>query len=249
MSKSKKKGRKTQIFRPISWLPMIAEALDGMAADLIEEIATYEEALSKPHLLDDGVMNRAIRAMKETVENSSLYANQLVRWLSLDLAPDLRCEVERLVEVNERIRAGTERAIHLCEKIKEGTIDRILEKDDFELGFEVLTGKRPWPSPNPVDNVIAGLQPSWLPTPLERFEAALEIHGFVESILAAGGGEEQILAHPDMLSFMMRFRGIMDGAESWELEELTQRLSGFRYLARMLDNLAEAIQTGRIKVR
>ena len=33
------------------------------------------------------------------------------------------------------------RILALADELKEGTIDRILEKDDFELGLEVFLGK------------------------------------------------------------------------------------------------------------
>ena len=192
-------------------MPQVREALDGMEQDTADQIRNFEEGLTKPHVLDDHLMNRAIRLMKERMEFYFLYAEQLSQWSSLDLDPDRRREVERLIEVNQRVRAGSERAIELCERIKEGTIDRIMEKDDFDLGVEAFLGKR---NDSPEINTfeMAGLKIRSLPAPLQRFEAALAIHEFVESIQAAGGGEEDIANDPDMLDFMIQFRGIIDKA-------------------------------------
>ena len=153
------------IFRDITWLPQIREALDGMEQDTADQIRNFEEGLRKPHVLDDHLMNRAIRLMKERMEFYFLYAEQLSQWSSLDLDPDQRREVERLIEVNQRVRAGSERAIELCERIKEGTIDRIMEKDDFELGVEAFLGKRnDFPEINTFE--MAGLKIPTLPGPV-----------------------------------------------------------------------------------
>ena len=226
------------IFRDITWLPQVREALDGMDEDTADQIRNFEEGLTKPHVLDDYLMNRAIRLMKERAEFYFPYAEQLSQWLSLDLDPDRRREVERLIEVNQRVRAGSERAIELCERITEGTIDRIMEKDDFELGVEAFLGKRnDFPEINTFE--MAGLKIPSLPAPLQRFEAALAIHEFVESIQAAGGSEEDIAAHPDMMDFMMQFRGIMDKAQPGEMDSLTQMFSGFHRFAELLENLAQ----------
>ncbi len=165
--------------------------------------------------------------------------------MALDLAPLQRHEVERLIEVNQRVSAVCERGIELCERIRQGAIERILEKDDLDLGLEVLTGIRDLPQPNPIDDLIAGLEVPIIPTIVQHASAALEIHQFVESVLSAAGADEQIMTHPDILQFMMRFRRIVDGAEPGELDALMERFRGFHRFARMLEELAVAIREMR----
>ncbi len=52
---------------------------------------------------------------------------RLTRWLSKEVDQDLRCELEKLIELNQKIRAESEktialaeRIIELCEPIEEG---------------------------------------------------------------------------------------------------------------------------------
>jgi hypothetical protein len=166
--------KKTPIFRDISWLPMIAQVLDTIVEDAVGQVAVLdaerlievsqrvragfdataedaagqieilEDGRTKPHAVDGHLMNRTIQAMQESIRCSVWYAGQLTRWLSLDLNPDQRREVERLIEVNQSVGAGSEsiivlseRIIELCEQIKKGTIKRIIQKDDLEPGVEV----------------------------------------------------------------------------------------------------------------
>ena len=230
--KMKRHKKETPIFRDISWLPTIGQALDSMAENSANQIRALERGLDEPYIFDDQVIDRTIRSYGEAIDHCTLYSEQLNRWLALDLEPDQRQEVERLIEVNQRVRAGNERIIDLCNRIKRGTIDRIMEQDDLELGIAALTGK--YKTPN--------LKLPPMAAPVERFEAALAIHELVESVLAAGGGDDHIINHPQMTNFAMQLMSIRISAQPGEMDSLTQMFSGFRRFAMVLENMIELFQ-------
>jgi len=225
----KQSKKETHNFRDISWLTTIADALDSMSKNSTNQIRALERGLDDPYLFDDQVINHTIRVYGESIEHCIRYSEQLSRWLSLDLDMDKRAEVERLVEVNQRVRAGNERVVDLCSRIKRGAIDRIMEEDDFELGVAALTGKLKIPFPS-------------MSAPVERFETALAIHEFVESILATGGGDDDIVNHPKMIEYAMQLRGIMSSAKPGEMDGLAQMFSEFHRFAKLLENMIDLLK-------
>jgi len=80
------------------------------------------------------------------LEDASLYDEQLSRWKKEQLSDSQRQEVERLTKQMETLREVCEEILSLAVELKEGTIDRILEKSDIEIALEVLTGKLKLPN-------------------------------------------------------------------------------------------------------
>ena len=137
---------RTPNWQPISALPMIAFMIDGMLRDTQEQYKTLLEARNKPHVLDDGTVDRVHSVFTTQLEYVALYDEQLSRWKSGRLNSNQRQEVERLTRQLEQLQKVCQQILSLAAELKEGTIDRIMEKSDFQLGLEILTGKikPPW---------------------------------------------------------------------------------------------------------
>ena len=137
---------RTPNWQPISALPMIAFMIDGMLHDTQEQYETLLEARNKPHVLDDYTVDRVHSVFTTQLEYVALYDEQLSRWKNGRLSSDQRQEVERLTRQTEQLRKLCGQILSLAAELKEGTIDRIMEKSDFQLGMEILTGKikPPW---------------------------------------------------------------------------------------------------------
>lgn len=226
-----------QNFRDIDQLPSLSHALDYMAKNMMHQITALERGLDAPHIFDDQVITRTMESFSQAITYCTQHSEQLNSWLAKDLTLDQRTEVERLVEVNQRVSAGAERILGLCNQIKKGTIDRIMEKDDFDLGFETLTGQRKPPLSPSIDELIGGFKLSTMAVPVQRFEAALAIHQFVETILAAGGRDEEIINHPEMMNFAMQYLGIKGSGQPGEMEKLMQTFSGFHRFTQVFENM------------
>ena len=133
-------------WQPISALPTITYIIDGMLHDTQNQHQLLLEAQDKPHVLDDYTVDRVIRVYNTQLEDTSLYDEQLSRWKKEQLSDSQRQEVERLTKQMETLREVCEEILSLAVELKEGTIDRILEKSDIEIALEVLAGKLKLPN-------------------------------------------------------------------------------------------------------
>ena len=103
-----------------------------------EQYQTFLEAKDEPYVLDDAIVNRAERLYKAQREDVKLFERQLTWWQEEDLTDSQRQQVEGLLAKLPQIKERSEAILALLAEIKKGTIDRIMEKDDFELGLEFL---------------------------------------------------------------------------------------------------------------
>jgi len=67
-------------WHPISALPMIAQALDGMVESAEEVLQSFEQARTRPHVLDDYTIGRARAAHGTQLNDLWWYTEQLGRW-------------------------------------------------------------------------------------------------------------------------------------------------------------------------
>ena len=130
--------RQQQSWHPIEKLQMFEEMLEDSMTATEENYATFLEAKSRPHALDDSMINRAMKIYAEQIEYVNCYDNQLNRWKKGPLTPNQREKVDGLAIGNKRRRELTENLISLLKELKKGTINRILEMDDEELGLNAL---------------------------------------------------------------------------------------------------------------
>ncbi len=216
--------KKTQIFRDITWLPALAEALDSYAENCKNQIAAFERGVDQQLSFDEPVIDQTMEAYGKALETYSFHNDQLNLWLGMNLSQKQRAEVERLIEVNEIVRARNERILDLCYQIKNGTINQVTEKDDFQFALDAFSGKIKLPSTGSMD---------------DRFETAKEIHEFVESILHTGGDDSNIINHPEMMHYAMKLQGIICSSQPGEMDSLTQIFPGFNRFAKVLENMLE----------
>ena len=129
-------------WQPISALPMIASMIRETLENTEDQYQTLQEAEDKPHVLNDDLVDRVIRLYTLQAEDVELFAQQLARWQKAGLTPPQQQEVEVLGAQVQRLREVGTAILALAAKLKEGTIERVLEKSDLELGLEVLLGKK-----------------------------------------------------------------------------------------------------------
>jgi cell division septum initiation protein DivIVA len=129
-------------WQPIGALPAIGSMIDEWLAEVKEQCATLDVCRSKPHVLDDDTLVRVTKVYSAQAGDIRLFEEQLLRWKSESLTPEQGQELGRLeaqiATIGERIAA----ILALAEELKNGTIERVLEKSDLELGIEALLGNR-----------------------------------------------------------------------------------------------------------
>ena len=133
----------TPEWQPIERLPLIAEMIDGYVADAQEQEQTLREAKQRPHVFDDALVDRIDKVYGDALEMTGLFEQQLRRWRNSGLTVDQKRDVARLEGQVLCLRRGLTAILALAAEIRQGTIDRIMDKSDLELGLEVLLGIRP----------------------------------------------------------------------------------------------------------
>lgn len=131
-------------FQPISMLPLIAELIDGGLADGREIYVSFQETRSQPHVLDDDTVQRAIAYHTEGLEFADIYEEQLRRWAAVPLPTEQAREVTRLQALIEPSRRLHRHGLALARDLAGGTIERVLEQSDEDLGLgATLSTRRP----------------------------------------------------------------------------------------------------------
>jgi hypothetical protein len=129
-------------WHPISALPMIAQALDGMLESAADVVQSLEQARPRPHVLDDYTIGRVREAHGTQLNDLWWYTEQLARWQRARPTPTQQQELERLTHQLTALRRVLTASLALAEELQAGTIEKVLAKDDVELAMEFLLGKR-----------------------------------------------------------------------------------------------------------
>jgi hypothetical protein len=131
----------TPNWQPITFLPQLAEMIDGMLESAEAVCGSLDQAQDRPHVLDDYTVGR-VREVHTTQRNDLwLYEEQLSRWQEALPTPAQRDEIIRLQGQLDRLRSVLTACLALTDALAEGTIEKVLEKSDVELAMDVLSGK------------------------------------------------------------------------------------------------------------
>ena len=133
--------KQKQIRRDISFLPTYTELIMGELAQTEEQYASFAAAKHKPHVLEDALVDRAVKLYEDQLSFIPLHEKQLNWWLSENITDAQRYQVEDLQAKLPVLREKTEELLALLAELKQGTIDRILEMSDEELGWKFLRGE------------------------------------------------------------------------------------------------------------
>lgn len=118
---------------------------DGIAYTK-EQYDLFLKAKGKPQVLDDSIIDRGIRVFQDQLEEADCHDRQISRWKSLEITESQRALVAHFEAGANQYRDITKQVLDLLEELRKGTINRILETDDEELGLDFLLGKIKPPS-------------------------------------------------------------------------------------------------------
>jgi hypothetical protein len=134
---SKRSGGKPT-FHPISALPTVRGAIDGMLESAEQQVRLLLEADQHPYALDDATVSRLIRVYREQAADHWLFREQLQRWGAGPLTVEQREEVERLRRAMARLEQVTTAILSMGEALRSQTIESLSAKSDAEVGVEYL---------------------------------------------------------------------------------------------------------------
>jgi hypothetical protein len=131
----------TPNWQPITFLPNIAEMIDGMLESAQNVYGSLQQARSRPHVMDDYTIGRVREVHGAQLDDLWLYEEQLRRWQTPAPTEAQQQEITRLNRQLAELRGVLTAAIALADDMKDSTIEKIMAKDDFELGLDFLMGK------------------------------------------------------------------------------------------------------------
>jgi len=132
-------NKKQPNWQPIENLAVIARLIDGELDAAREHLKDIQEARLRPYCLDDATVNRSIRLYSEVKDDFLwVYEEQLEKWQKENLTPSQKKEITRLVIQTQHLRETVEAILTIDNELKEKTIEKLLAKDDAEVGLEYL---------------------------------------------------------------------------------------------------------------
>jgi hypothetical protein len=147
-----------QQWQPIEKLSLLAKIIDGTLASAYETFAALQQGQQNPYSLDDATVKRASKLFTDQKNGLWEFDEQLARWKAQSLTPAQQAEVERLQHQMEKLHEQNTAILSLVEELQELTIERLLEKDDAEVGLEYLLGTLGKPQKKPAAAKPAGTQ-------------------------------------------------------------------------------------------
>ena len=130
-------------WQPLSQLPLISRLIDDGVVEAMAQRQILTKARAWPHLLDDATLNRVDQVYCEEQQWLGFCEEQLCRWQQDQPAPAEEQEIARLATEIERLKPLVAEILALSAEIRTGTIDRIMEMSDLELGLKALLGRLP----------------------------------------------------------------------------------------------------------
>ncbi|MBN1427607.1 MAG: hypothetical protein JXB07_04425 [Anaerolineae bacterium] len=216
-----------QQWQPISRLPILASLIDGMLETSQRQHQDFLQIKSKPHVLDDPTVDRVTRVYMQQISDLRFYERQLKRWWGQENLTDRqRAQVEHVTRQLSYLRETDRLILALLREVKKGTINRIMEMSDVELGIK-----------------MSGLGDTLTD---RQLKLANSIDAYVKNIVKHGGGDADILQN--MYDHMATFKELLDTSTQIEMDVLCAKYEGFYRFAMLLESMAKAIQDGRLTV-
>lgn len=105
-------------WKPLSWLTVIAAAVEGMLAADHEQWDTLQPARAAPGRLDAALVARLRRVFREQKADLALYDEQIRRWSFGNATPAQRREIARRESQMEQLRNINAALLALADELK-----------------------------------------------------------------------------------------------------------------------------------
>jgi hypothetical protein len=132
-----------QQFRPLSYMPLISSISAQQVADLRKLRQDLASARTRPHVFDDATIERVISVHTETLGFVPFTRRQLDHWDEDEPSVAERETIQRIRDETDEIELLVREVLSLAEEIKVGTIDKVLAKDEFDVGWDALASTLP----------------------------------------------------------------------------------------------------------
>jgi len=130
-------------WQPIGQMRLIANMIDDSLDSTRKHLQTLTKARTRPHVLDDATIDRVEQVHTEQRDFVDIYIQQIVRWRTQKPSPSQIRELDRMEAQSQKLRAVTADVLTVAAELRRGTIERVMDMTDLELGLQVLLGSQP----------------------------------------------------------------------------------------------------------
>lgn len=128
-------------YHPIENLWLISQVIKGSVQQARDLTKVLKEAEHQPYVLDDSLVNRAIKQYQEGLEFVPIYREQLRRWQELKLTDSQAPLVAELQKDVETMQVLYTDGLAMAKKMAEFTIDKVMGMSDLEVALKSLSMK------------------------------------------------------------------------------------------------------------
>lgn len=133
--------KRQPIDRPISYLPLFANMINGDLSAVREQYKTLIPIREKPSVLDDATVDRIISLHEEKKEFIENYERQFRLWRQEKLTPNQLIILEDLEEKLPQLTEVNDKVLEIAYEIQPYTIDKIMAMPPEQLALLHLSGK------------------------------------------------------------------------------------------------------------
>lgn len=148
---------------PITKFASLHTNLEGLLDAGNELLKSLEVAKSKPHVLDDAIVANIKRVYTDQQKEIKKYENVLTQWLKEKQTEQQKKQLKAFKSTLQAVINMNKQVFFLIDFFEEHTIEKILMKEDLQLGMDLLTGQI-FPPDNDFDQTIT--QHSLVPSKL-----------------------------------------------------------------------------------
>ena len=128
-------------YHPIENLSLISQVIKESVTQAKDLTKVLKEAEHQPYVLDDTIMDRAVKQYKEGLEFVPIYREQLNRWQELKLTDSQATQVTELQKDVNTMQVLYTDGLAMAKKMGEFTIDKVMGMSDLEIALKSLSMK------------------------------------------------------------------------------------------------------------
>jgi hypothetical protein len=128
-------------YHPIENLSLISQVIKESVTQAKDLTKVLKEAEHQPYVLDDTIMDRAVKQYQEGLEFVPIYREQLNRWQELKLTDSQSTQVTELQKDVNTMQVLYTDGLAMAKKMGEFTIDKVMGMSDLEIALKSLSMK------------------------------------------------------------------------------------------------------------
>ena len=126
----------TPNFYDLGMIPVYLSMSADQWEDSSENLENLKACETRPHILDDAMIFRTIKLYTEQKEMAWIPLKQCSLWREQNPTSEQLKDIEKIETFTKGSLENIEQILILANSFKDHTIERVLAKDDMELGLE-----------------------------------------------------------------------------------------------------------------